>query len=269
MYISISNNYASFTCKTEGAELISYKDAKDKEYLWQRDSKYWAKTSPVLFPRIGIEREKMIYNNKTYFMPRHGLVKDFNFQILKKGENSVTLYTESNSETKKAYPYDYMFTVRFSLLREKLEVKYCVYNKSDKDMPFLIGGHPAFFCPIVEGEKFTDYKLVFADEDKEDYILNYADFDEKDTLLFEDFKNPTVRLMSTKSNVGVEMNFPDYKSIAFWTPTKKESPFICLEPWNGGTMEQLEECDVLKKKYVQVLKAGEKKEYRFIFCPIR
>ena len=57
MYISISNNYASFTCKTEGAELISYKDAKDKEYLWQRDSKYWARPRLYYF-HIQVLKEK-------------------------------------------------------------------------------------------------------------------------------------------------------------------------------------------------------------------
>lgn len=28
-------------------------------------------------------------------------------------------------------------------------------------MPFVIGGHPAFNCPLAAGERFEDYKVRF------------------------------------------------------------------------------------------------------------
>ncbi len=49
MNITIQNEFASVTCRTLGAELLSYKTAAGKEYMWQKDPAYWAKTSPVLF----------------------------------------------------------------------------------------------------------------------------------------------------------------------------------------------------------------------------
>ena len=36
-----------------------------------------------------------------------------------------------------------------------------VKNTGEEDMPFFVGGHPAFRCPLFEGEDYTDYKLVF------------------------------------------------------------------------------------------------------------
>lgn len=53
MNITIQNAEATVTCRTHGAELLSYKTVAGKEYMWQKDPAYWAKTSPVLFPYIG------------------------------------------------------------------------------------------------------------------------------------------------------------------------------------------------------------------------
>lgn len=30
-------------------------------------------------------------------------------------------------------------------------------------MPYFIGAHPAFNCPLVEGEKYEDYSLEFSE----------------------------------------------------------------------------------------------------------
>ena len=53
MQITIKNAQATVVCQTLGAELLSYRTASGKEYMWQKDPAYWAKTSPVLFPYIG------------------------------------------------------------------------------------------------------------------------------------------------------------------------------------------------------------------------
>ncbi len=34
-------------------------------------------------------------------------------------------------------------------------------NEGTEDMPFFIGGHPGFRCPLDEGEAYTDYELRF------------------------------------------------------------------------------------------------------------
>lgn len=267
MNITITGKHASFVCSTLGAELLSYKDASGKEYLWQKDPVFWAKTSPILFPHIGAECENLIIQGSSYAMPRHGLVREQHFQILKKGENSVTLYTESDETTKTVYPFDYQFHVCFTLRNEELEVVYTVINPSNVPMIYEIGGHPAFFCPLEEGEHFTDYKLVFADSDKDDIELNYPMFD-NDAILFENFDTKEVKLLSKQSGHGIEFAFPSYETIAFWTPIGKEAPFLCMEPWNGLTLDQIHETDFEKKKYIQTLMPLQKKEYVFRFKPI-
>ncbi len=268
MIITLRNNAASVTCQTLGAELLSYKNSEGKEYMWQKDPAYWAKTSPVLFPWIGAVEDAVLIDGKPYPMPRHGFVKDAEFEILEQGEDFVVLGTGTTDFTRSVYPFDFLFTVSFRLKGSALEVTYGVENKGDDSMPFLIGGHPAFFCPMEEGAVFTDYVLHFEDHDKEDLSLRYPLFD-NDAILYEHFTQKTVKLLHKDSGKGLQFDFPGYDTVAFWTPIRKDAPFLCIEPWCNGAPEQTNVCmNMNEKTYVQRIGAGERKEYPFRVSPI-
>ena len=53
MIFTIQDAKASASIDSLGAQLISYQDAEGQEYIWQRDPKYWANCSPILFPAVG------------------------------------------------------------------------------------------------------------------------------------------------------------------------------------------------------------------------
>ena len=76
-----------------------------------------------------------------------------------------------------------------------------------------------------------------------------------------------LKLISSRTEKGIQFDFPGYESVAFWTPIKKDAPFLCIEPWCGGTMDQVPCTDMLKKKYVQFLQAGAARDYVFSFKP--
>ncbi|MDO4262403.1 MAG: aldose 1-epimerase family protein [Eubacteriales bacterium] len=266
MKISIRNEHASAVCQTHGAELLSYRTAAGKEYLWQKDPAYWAKTSPVLFPYIGAVPETVTIHGKAYAIPRHGFVKDADFEVTEQGEDYVVLSTGVSAFTASVYPYDFRFTVTFRLEGAALSAVYGVSNLGAEEMPFLVGGHPAFFCPMEEGEHFTEYMLRFEDEDVPDLHLAYPMFD-NDAILYEDLKRRSVRLIHQDTLKGVRFDFPDYPSAAFWTPIKKDAPFLCIEPWCGGTMDQVSNTNLLEKKYVQTLPGGQSRDYLFRFEP--
>ena len=266
MNITIKNEYAAVTCRTLGAELLSYRTASGKEYMWQKDPAYWAKTSPVLFPYIGAVPQAVVIHGKAFDMPRHGFVKDAEFEVTEQDSDHVVLTTGTTPFTSSVFPYDFTFTVTFRLNGPTLCVTYGVENRGSEEMPFLIGGHPAFFCPMEEGAAFTDYILHFADEDREDVHLQYSMFDD-DAIFFEDLKERSVKLIHQDSRKGIQFEFPDYLSVAFWTPSGKDAPFLCIEPWCAGTMEQVSNTNMLEKKYVQYLPAGKAKDYRFSVKP--
>ena len=266
MNITIKNDFASVTCQTYGAELLSYRMASGKEYMWQKNPDYWAKCSPVLFPYVGPVPETVTIHGKAWNIPRHGFVKDKEFEVKEQGEDYVVLMTKADESTRAVYPYDFIFTVTFRLNKESLDVIYGVSNQGKEEMPFLVGGHPGFFCPMEEGEKFEEYLLHFEDEDKEDVHLNYPMFD-NDAIFFEDFKQHTAKLIHQDTKKGLRFDFPDYLSAAFWTPIKKEAPFLCFEPWCAGTLDQVPNTNMLEKKYVQYLPAETAKDYRFSVTP--
>ncbi len=220
MNITIQNEFASVTCRTLGAELLSYKTAAGKEYMWQKDPAYWAKTSPVLFPYIGAVPETVTIHGVGYKIPRHGFVKDAEFEVAEKGDDYVILSTGTNDYTTSVYPYDFRFTVTFRLEQAKLVVTYGVENKGDKEMPFLIGGHPAFFCPMEEGEQFTDYMLHFEDEMVPDLHLQYPMFD-NDAILYENLNNRTVKLIHQTTGKGIQFDFQDMKVLHSGLRSKK------------------------------------------------
>lgn len=266
MKITIRNQNAVVTCQTHGAELLSYQTTAGKEYLWQKDPAYWAKTSPVLFPYIGPVPETVTIHGTAYKIPRHGFIKDAEFEVREQGADYVVLTAQANDFTLSVYPYSFTFTVTFRLQESALEVTYGVRNQGAEEMPFLVGGHPGFFCPMEAGERFNDYLLHFADEAIPDFPLTYSKFD-NDAILFENLKCRSVKLIHYETERGLQFDFPDYPSIAFWTPVKKNAPFLCLEPWCGGTMDQVLVTNLLEKKYVQHLPGGESRDYRFSFRP--
>ena len=266
MNITIQNELASAVCRTHGAELLSYKNAAGKEYLWQKDPAYCPKTSPVLFPYVGAVPENVTIHGKAYAIPRHGFVKDMEFSVSGQGADYVVLTVSPNDFTRSVYPYDFRFSVTFRLNGPSLEVTYGVSNLSSETMPFLVGGHPAFFCPMEEGEHFTDYMLRFEDGDVPDLHLKYPMFD-NDAILYEGLKHRNVRLIHQETEKGISFDFPGFESVAFWTPIRKDAPFLCIEPWCAGTMDQVENTNLLEKKYVQFLSAGEHRDYEFSFRP--
>lgn len=266
MNITIRNKQISASFRTHGAELLSYRTAEGKEYLWQKDPAYWAKTAPVLFPYIGAVPDTVTIHGQPYKIPRHGFIKDADFDVAEQGEDYAVLATQADDFTASVYPYPFRFTVSFRLYGTVLETTYGVENTGEKEMPFLIGGHPAFFCPMEEGQHFTEYLLHFEDEETEDLALAYPMFD-NDAILYENLKHRTVSLIHRDTKKGIRFDFPDFDSVAFWTPIGKEAPFLCIEPWCGGTLDQVPNTNMLEKKYVQYLPAGGKKDYRFSFAP--
>ena len=75
MLVTIWDSKATAVIDSVGAQLISYKDADQKEYIWQRDPKFWEKSSPILFPIVGnLRNDETIIEGKPYHLTKHQLV---------------------------------------------------------------------------------------------------------------------------------------------------------------------------------------------------
>ena len=77
---------------SKGAELSSYK-VDGKEFIWDRQPEFWAASSPVLFPFVGVIKDgKYVFEGKDYeITTRHGFERNNDFDLVGKGENFLKL----------------------------------------------------------------------------------------------------------------------------------------------------------------------------------
>ena len=247
MEITIQNQAIKAVIKTKGAELSSLQK-EGKNYIWEINSEFWNKTSPILFPIVGaLKNNEYFHEGKVYKLSRHGFARDFEFDVIENSGNAVVFSLKSNEETLKVYPFHFELQLSYILEDSKLVVKYEIINHSSKKMYYSIGAHPAF---NIDGN-FEDFSLIFDDEkDLETYKLEQDLFSgkteilklngnvlplqyelfEEDALVFKNFATKSLTLAKNNESV-MKVSFPDFPYLGIWT--KKDAPFICIEPWLG------------------------------------
>ena len=82
---------------------------------------------------------------------------------------------------------------------------------------------------------------------------------DSDAVFFEHTNSHRVSLLNTHTRKGVTMDYPDFESIAFWTPAGGNAPFLCLEPWNGSAIFH-QDSDIFSEKrgILSLMPEGEK-----------
>ena len=282
--------YEKFTAvvTTHGGELISFRDGEGAEYLWQGDPAIWTGRNPILFPIVGALRDgKVRFPAGEFSMARHGFARNSEFTLVRQRPDSVTLELTENPETLAQYPYPFRLRVIHSLTATGFETSYIVKNTGQAPMPFCIGGHTAFNCPLHPGERFEDYQLVFDQKEythsiavhpggllggflEEDYLfhtdtipLRHAIFDAADTLIYNELDSPGVSLVHGGTGRGLRVDFRDFPMLGVWTMPEKNAPYICIEPWQGCGARLDETGDFGDKPHAVTLAPGEEKLLEF------
>ena len=152
------------TIDSMGAQLMSLTCAGG-EYLWQGDPSFWPRRAPVLFPIVGcLKNDEAMSAQGPVRLKRHGIARTREHSIVERSESSVTFQLDSDEATRELYPFDFRLNMTYSTDGTSLEQRFAVTNTGDVDLPFTLGGHPAFNVPMpgAEAESFNDYALVFA-----------------------------------------------------------------------------------------------------------
>ena len=161
MELTLKNEHCAVTVTDAGAMLRSL--VRDgREYLWQGDPAYWAGQAPVCFPIVGVlPKGASTAFGKPCRMKRHGVARINPFTLTEHHRNGATFTQAADDNTLAAYPFDYRLEIRYELVDSTVAVTYHIINSGGEPMPFVIGGHPAFNCPLAAGERFEDYKVRF------------------------------------------------------------------------------------------------------------
>lgn len=272
MLYNKKNGNIEITVESKGAELKALlKDGK--EFMWNADAKYWAKTSPVLFPFVGGCKEgKYTYNGIEYPMGRHGFARDNEFELVESGENNLKFSYKSNEESLKVYPFNFEFIINYVITADGVNLEYEVFNKEDGEMYFNLGTHPAFMAsefPVTdyylefsEPETLDLYTLVgltVAKETKpflknEKVIKITEDLFKDDALVFKGHKSEYLSLKNVNNSEEVKVSLKDFTWLGIWAPPG--APFVCLEPWCGVADMEDHNGDLTKKEAVNKLEKG-------------
>ncbi len=267
-----------------GGELISFKlDGEERihqgENCKDENGKvYWKRHSPILFPIVGkLKMNRTIIGGRVYEMYQHGFARDMDFEPITKLDNFHSYVLKSNKNTNSKYPYDFELYTTYRLDENKLTTIYRVINTSLVNMPFGIGGHPAFKIDLDELQKGNYYLEFEENEDKIHFLylvdgligIDYAKNIIKDKKIIEldskTFNNDAIIMkgltshkISLKNKASgktlLTMDFTDFPYLALWS--KPNAPFLCIEPWystadnvkSTGVFTQKQDIILLKPK---------------------
>ena len=285
--IVLKSDQLNVEFQTLGGALSSIKDKEGVEYLWQGDPTYWSGQAPVLFPICGsVRNDTVLYDKedgsqKEGKIPRHGLVRKKEFTLVEQTDNTVTFAIEDDEEMYANYPYHFRLEITYTVTGKTIRTQYKIYNKeAEKSMPYFIGGHPGFNCPLLDGEVYEDYYLEFEKPERctvpkpfpetgmldfndrsswlnnqKEIDLNY-DFFSYGAVTLDELESRTVALRSRKHDKGLKLHFKEFPNLIVWS-TLNKGPFIALEPWSGLSTS-LEEGDRLEdKKDVKIIKPSD------------
>ncbi len=278
-FYELKNDVITLGINSKGAEMKSLKNNETGlEYLWQADPAFWGRTSPVLFPVVGNYKNKTTYyEGKAITLSQHGFARDTEFELTSKTEDTIWFSFESTEETYEKYPFHFKLSVGYQIKGNTVKVMWKVENPDQKTLHFSIGAHPAFNCPLNEGEKQEDYFLFFdTDKPLESSIIGADGFVSEETEFFYPengklaitanlFDNNTMVIEHDQTH-EVSLLTPDGKEyvkvsytaplVGIWTPIEKNAPFICIEPWYGRSDRSNFNQQLVEREYGQALEPG-------------
>ena len=277
-----------------GAELKSLRKlSTDTEYLWCADPVYWNRTSPVLFPFVGgVKNGIYRHEGKEYKIGQHGFARDREFTLLSQTEDTVWFALEDDEASRQIYPFAFRLEIGYQLLADGVKVMWKVNNPAEEVLYFSIGAHPAFYCPLQQGEKQTDYQIRLQDregscldefvntifgqggtvtQDHETIKLENGILPITETLFDHDAKvieNGQVQRVALLDGSGEEYLAVEFDAplVGIWSPPKKQAPFVCIEPWYGRCDSDVFDGELKDREWEQELKSGEefRAEYKIV-----
>lgn len=272
-HIKLQNNTLRAEINLSGAELTFFGNENMGNVLWSKQTAHWNRVAPNLFPIVGrLLNDSFTFQDGSYSLSQHGFARDREFEIVEQSETKIRLRLVSDTDSLSIYPFPFVFDVIYSLSESGLTISYETQNTGKETMHYSVGGHPAFHL----GEPLENYYLEFDSAiqlERQELTGSYFSgegvyygvsnrLDLGDELFENDafvLKEPHFQSVSLKHENGetlVEMHCDSWTAIGFWT--KKDAPFLCIEPW-WGWADHVDSTGKLEEKAgIRSLNPGEK-----------
>ena len=260
MKYSIENDFLKVTADSFGAELMSVINKKTgEEMMWQGNPEIWDGHCPMLFPYCGkLKNNRYILDGKEYTSPKHGFIKNYDHELFSNEKDKMHFIAYSNEETRKLFPRDFTYETIYSLKENKLIQQVIVTNKSNKELRFGLGFHPAFNMPFNNDKSTKDYEIQFEIPQtpvvKDNFTsgpneglvsgktyqlvknscvipLNDNMFD-ADSICLSQLTAKTISLVEKDTGKKITVDIEGFPYVLLWSMGGKGSlKFLCIEPW--------------------------------------
>ncbi len=289
MIYKIMNDQLDIQVKSKGAELTSIRsNTENLEYLWQGDPKWWSGQSYILFPIIGgLPGNGYRYDGKDWKMNAHGFARTSEFTVVENTARKLVLHIGQSEETLLQYPFIFDLFVSYELEDNSLIHGMTVVNRGEHVMPFSIGAHPGFNCPILPGEAMEDYRIEFEHKEtisrriKSNGLLSgetvpflensnikpltHSMF-KKDAAILKNLKSDWLEIRNNKNSHVIRVEYPGFPDLGIWSAAN-DGPYVCIEPWYGVDSTHGDSQELEKKEGLIWLDPGNtfKCSYKMIF----
>lgn len=283
----LKNDVIAVSIHSHGAEMKSLKKlSTGTEYMWCGDARYWGRTSPVLFPFVGgLKNKEYRTKDRTYSMGQHGFARDMEFELLSQTEDEIWFVLNSNDSTLDKYPYEFTLKLGYKITDNQVKVLWQVINPGREALPFSIGGHPAFNCPIDENTSQSDYFVSFGDVDEvissrigeqglvtgcmdvyeltDGKLALTSNLFDHDALVIENHQTNVVSLCQKDGSpyLTVRMDAPLF---GVWSPPGKQAPFVCIEPWYGRCDSEDFDGALTQREWGNIVQPGDTWEASYV-----
>ena len=270
--VIIENEILKVSINTKGALLTSINDKRnDEELLYQIEKDSWPFQDVQIFPIIGATNYR-VKDFKLSSPTRHGFIRNMEFKVINKTNETATLKINSNEETKKLYPYDFEFFITYSLKFDKLTITTKILNLSNETLLCMYGAHTAIKANenaiLNLGKGYTQYKLIdglisekgtLIDDNKIQLTKDY--FKKEDTIVIDNTFDKLI--IKNGFNHDVIYTF-DAPLFALWSRNDTGN-FVCLEPWWGISNVTNEEIELKDTKFINEIKKEKEFTYSLTF----
>ncbi|TSJ45414.1 aldose 1-epimerase family protein [Fluviicola chungangensis] len=277
--LKLQNQFLRAEINLFGAELIFVGTEKTGNVLWSKQTGHWNRIAPNLFPIVGrLVNDNYMFQGKSYHMTQHGFARDREFEVVEQTENLVRLRLKSDTQSMDLYPFSFIFDVCYSLTENGITISYETQNTGNEPMYYSVGGHPAFdlqeplenyyleFDSAIQLERQELSGGYFSGETAYYGVSNHLNLGdelfESDAFVLKTPQCQSVSLKHTDGKTLVQMSCDSWTGIGFWT--KKDAPFICIEPWWGWADHADTNGNLEEKKGIIQVEAGmsDRKNYR-------
>ena len=223
---SASNSFV----KIEKGELVSFQ-CNNEELMHQKGAPGWRNTDTEMFPIVGPTAQnnfKVTTPKGMCIQDQHGLLRELEYSVLEKNETSIRFvknykahtpiknskFPAKSSEALLSWPYDFTFVKSFKLTDQGLMVSFEI--KSEVEMPFMLGYHPAFNLSGDASEVIqTNGKNITIHQ-----ILEVGD------VALPVLHTSEIRLQK-KGGYDLKIQSKGFDNYMLWTPVPN---MLCIEP---------------------------------------